>query len=38
MHIAVAHPERVTGLILIETLGALPDGGSDELVANWSRA
>ena len=34
MHIAVAHPERVTGLILIETLGALPDGGSNELVAN----
>jgi len=34
MHIAVAHPERVTGLILIETLGALPDGGSAELVAN----
>ena len=34
MHIAVAHPERVTGLILIETLGAIPDGGSNELVAN----
>ncbi len=34
MHIAVAHPERVTGLILIETLGALPDGGSTELVTN----
>ncbi len=34
MHIAVAHPERVTGLILLETLGALPDGGSGELVAN----
>jgi len=34
MHIAVAHPDRVTGLILIETLGALPDGGSAELVAN----
>jgi len=26
--------ERVTGLILIETLGALPDGGSTELTAN----
>jgi len=34
MHIAVAHPERVTGLILFETLGAVPDGGSAELVAN----
>ena len=34
MHIAVAHPERVTGLILFETLGPLPDGGSDALVAN----
>lgn len=27
MHIAVAHPERVSGLILIGTLGAVPDGG-----------
>ena len=34
MHIAVAHPERVTGLILFETLGAIPDGGSAELVVN----
>ena len=34
LHIAVAHPERVTGLILFETLGAIPDGGSEELVAN----
>jgi pimeloyl-ACP methyl ester carboxylesterase len=34
MHVAVAHPERVTGLILFETLGAVPDGGSAELVAN----
>jgi proline iminopeptidase len=34
MHIAVAHPERVAGLILFETLGAVPDGGSAELVAN----
>ena len=34
MHMAVAHPERVTGLILVETLGALPDGGSAELVQN----
>jgi pimeloyl-ACP methyl ester carboxylesterase len=34
MHIAVAHPERVTGLILIGTLGAIPDGGSGALVEN----
>jgi proline iminopeptidase len=34
MHIAVAHPERVTGLVMLETLGAIPDGGSGELVAN----
>lgn len=34
MHIAVAHPERVSGLILFETLGAIPDGGSAELVVN----
>jgi pimeloyl-ACP methyl ester carboxylesterase len=34
MHIAVAHPERVAGLILFETLGAVPDGGSAELVEN----
>lgn len=37
MHIAVAHPERAAGLILFETLGALPDGGrsvlSEKLVA-----
>jgi pimeloyl-ACP methyl ester carboxylesterase len=34
MHIAVAHPDRVAGLIALETLGAIPDGGSDELVMN----
>jgi len=27
MHIAVAHPERVSGLILFAPLGAVPDGG-----------
>jgi proline iminopeptidase len=31
MHVAVAHPERVRGLILFAPLGALPDGGVDEL-------
>jgi proline iminopeptidase len=34
MHIAVAHPERVEGLILSGTLGAVPDGGAAELVRN----
>ena len=35
MHIAVAYPERVAGLVAIETLGALPpDGGSAELAVN----
>ncbi len=34
MHIAVAHPERVAGLVLIGTLGAVPDGGSTALVEN----
>ena len=34
MHIAVAHPERVAGLIALDTLGAISDGGSDELVTN----
>ncbi len=32
MHIAVAHPERVAGIVTIETLGALPDGGGGALV------
>ena len=34
MHLAVAHPERVEGLILVATLGAVPDGGSGALVEN----
>ncbi len=34
MHIAVAHPDRVAGLIALETLGAIPDGGSDALMVN----
>jgi proline iminopeptidase len=34
MHIAVAHPDRVAGLVLIGTLGAVPDGGSGALVEN----
>ena len=31
MHLAVAHPERVAGFILLATLGAVPDGGVDAL-------
>lgn len=34
MHIAVAHPERVAGLVGIETLGAIPDGGRAALNQN----
>jgi proline iminopeptidase len=34
MHLTVSHPYRVAGLILMETLGAVPDGGSAELVEN----
>ena len=34
MHIAVAHPERVAGIVGIETLGAIPDGGSGALTEN----
>ena len=35
MHIAVAHPDRVAGIVGIETLGAAaPDGGGGELVPN----
>jgi proline iminopeptidase len=34
MHIAVAHPERVLGLVTLETLGAVPDGGAAALNPN----
>jgi pimeloyl-ACP methyl ester carboxylesterase len=34
MHIAVAHPERVLGLITLGTLGAVPDGGAAALTPN----
>jgi proline iminopeptidase len=34
MHVAVAHPDRVKGLILFDTLGAVPDGGRAALSAN----
>ena len=42
MHIAVAHPERVLGLVTLDTLGAIPDGGAaaltTELVARLTPA
>jgi pimeloyl-ACP methyl ester carboxylesterase len=28
MHLAVAHPERVAGMVVLDALGALPDGGT----------
>ena len=34
MHLAVAHPERVQGLVLFDTLGALADGGRAALAEN----
>ncbi len=34
MHVAVAHPDRVRGLVLFDTLGALPDGGRAALSTN----
>ena len=34
MHLAVAHPDRARGLLLFDTLGALPDGGQAALSAN----
>jgi pimeloyl-ACP methyl ester carboxylesterase len=34
LHLAVAHPDRVKGLVLFDTLGAIPDGGRAALSAN----
>jgi pimeloyl-ACP methyl ester carboxylesterase len=34
MHVAVAAPERVAGLVVVDPLGAVPDGGAAELDAN----
>ena len=34
MHLAVAHPDRVHGLVLFDTLGAIADGGRAALSAN----
>jgi pimeloyl-ACP methyl ester carboxylesterase len=32
MHVALAHPDRVTGLVLVDPLGAIGDGGAAELM------
>ena len=37
MHLAVAQPERVTGLAALDALGALPDGGAAALGENLTR-
>ena len=34
MHLAVAHPDRVAGLVIADPLGAVPDGGAGELGQN----
>jgi pimeloyl-ACP methyl ester carboxylesterase len=34
LHLAVAHPDRVRGLVLFDTLGAVPDGGRAALSEN----
>ena len=35
MHIAVAHPDRVAGLIALETLGAIPTAGAKSSSPTW---
>ena len=37
MHVAVAHPDRVDGLVVLDSLGALPDGGAAAMGANLMR-
>jgi proline iminopeptidase len=34
MHVAAAAPERVAGLVVVDPLGAVPDGGAKELEEN----
>ena len=31
MHLAVRHPDRVLGLVIVDPLGAVPDGGASEM-------
>ena len=37
MHLALAHPERVTGLVIVDPLGAVGDGGAPALGAELHR-
>lgn len=38
MHVAIAHPERLLGLIVLDGLGAVGDGGMSELGPNLTAA
>jgi pimeloyl-ACP methyl ester carboxylesterase len=37
MHFAVSHPDRVAGLVIVDPLGAVSDGGESELGTNLSK-
>lgn len=37
LHLALAHPDRVAGLVIVDGLGAIGDGGAAELGAELSR-
>ena len=37
MHLAVAYPDRVGGIVVMDTLGALPDGGAAAMGENLRR-
>jgi pimeloyl-ACP methyl ester carboxylesterase len=37
MHVAVAAPDRLLGLVVLDALGALPDGGGEALGVNLMR-
>jgi len=37
MHLAVAHPERLLGMVVFDALGAMPDGGTEALGTNLMR-
>ncbi len=34
MHLAVAHPDRLLGLVVVDPLGAIPDGGAADMAQN----
>jgi pimeloyl-ACP methyl ester carboxylesterase len=38
MHLAVAHPERLLGMVVVDALGAVPDGGAAALGTNLMRS